>query len=64
MNATLRREIDSCIAELRSIVNGLNDVSGEIKSSIDGMNTNKFTNALKTSANKYQQAANKLGRIK
>jgi len=42
----------------------LNGVSGEVKASIDGMNTNKFTNALKTSASKYSKAAGKLGKIK
>jgi len=64
MNAATKRELDSCIAELNSIVRGLNAVSDEIKGSISGMNTNKFTNALKTSASKYSKAAGKLGKIK
>ena len=64
MNASLRSELNSCISELGKIVRGLNDVSEEIKQSIEGMNTNKFTNALKTSANKYQKAATQLRKIK
>ena len=64
MTATLKNEINSCIAELNSIVKGLSDVSDEVKGSISGMNTNKFTNALKSSASKYQKAAGKLAKIK
>lgn len=64
MERSLRNELDSCISELRSIVRQLNGVSADIKDSISGMNTNKFTNSLEKSAGKYKKAADKLSKIK
>lgn len=64
MDRALKNELNSCIAELQSIVRQLYAVSGDITDSISGMNTRKFTNALEKSADKYQKAANKLKRIK
>ncbi len=64
MNASLKRELNSCINELNSIVRELNSVSGEINNCISGMNTRKYTRALESSATKYKKAANKLSRIR
>ncbi len=64
MEHSLRIELDNCISELRSIVRQLNGVSSDIKDSVIGMNTNKFTKELEKSAEKYKKAANKLSKIK
>lgn len=64
MDRSLQNELNGCIAELQSIVRQLYAVSGDIRDSISGMNTRKFTNGLERSADKYQKAANKLKKIK
>lgn len=64
MDSSLGNEINGCVSELQSIVRQLYSVSSDIKDSISGMNTNKFTNGLERSAEKYQKAANKLKKIK
>lgn len=64
MDWSLRRELDSCITELNSIVRQLYDVSDDVASSISGMNTKKYTKSLDKAADKYQKAANKLKKIR
>lgn len=64
MDWSLRRELDSCIYELNSIVKQLYEVSDDVADSISGMNTKKYTKSLDKAADKYKKAANKLKKIK
>lgn len=64
MDSSVKYEIDSCITELRSIAAQLEDAADEVQSSISGMNTGKYTNALYECAKKYRSAAGKLSTIK
>lgn len=64
MDRWLRNELNSCISELRSIVNELYAVSADISNCINGMNTKKFTDDLERTAEKYNNAVKKLKKIK
>lgn len=64
MDASLRREIDSCIRELRELSRQLDTISDDVTKSIKGINTKKYTNAIQSSAKKYRRAADKLSKIK
>jgi SLT domain-containing protein len=64
MGNNVKNEIDSCIRELNYIVRELDSISNEVKSSISGINTVRYTRGLENSANRYRKAAQKLGRIK
>ena len=64
MDTAVKSEIRSCIRELRAIADGLEDAASEVKNSISGMNTGKYTNTLRECAKKYKKAADKLSKIK
>lgn len=64
MDAAVSSEVYSCIRELYGIANELEDAAGEVKASIQGMNTWKYTNDLYTCAEKYRRAARNLERLK
>lgn len=56
-------EISSCIRELYSIANALEDAADEVTASIQGMSTWYYTNALYICADRYRKAAQKLEKI-
>lgn len=64
MEANLRYEIDSCIAELRNIANALETEADEVENSISGMSTRKYTATLRDCARQYRKAAEKLSSVK
>ena len=64
MDAALRNELDSCISELRDIARVLDQQANEVTGSIQGMSTQKYTNALHRYAENYRRAANKLSNIR
>ena len=64
MDSGLKSELNSCINELYSIANGLEEAAEEVAASIKGMNTKPYTNTLYDCAKKYRSAASKLSRIR
>lgn len=64
MSSNIQPEIDSCIRELNAIVRELEAISDELKESITGINTVRFTKGLEYSAGKYQKAARTLSMIR
>lgn len=64
MEYSLRVELDSCISQLYRIASELEDAAIEVKASISGMNTKKYTQTLYSCAEKYRRAARKLEKIK
>ncbi|KIR01534.1 hypothetical protein P261_00348 [Lachnospiraceae bacterium TWA4] len=63
MDSYIQHELDSCIVELYSIARELENVANEIRASIQGMNTNKYTKDLEKCADKYRKAARRLEKI-
>lgn len=63
MEASVKNEINSCIAELRSIAQALDEAASQVTSSVSGMSTRKYTDALQAYAENYRKAANKLSNI-
>lgn len=64
MDSVVSSEVYSCIRELYAIANELEDAAGEVKASIQGMNTWKYTNDLYNCAQKYRTAARNLERLR
>lgn len=64
MDSHVRAELSACIRELRAIAAELEDAADEVKASIQGMSTWRYTNALYNSADRYRTAAARLDRIK
>jgi hypothetical protein len=64
MDSAVNSEVYSCIRELYAIANELEDAAGEVKASIQGMNTGKYTNDLYSCAQKYRNAARNLERLR
>lgn len=64
MDSFVRSEIYSCVRELYSIADGLEDAAGEVSASIKGMNTTKYTSDLYDCARKYRGAARNLERLR
>ena len=64
MDSAVSSEVYSCIRELYAIANELEEAAEEVKASIQGMNTWKYTNDLYSCAEKYRRAARNLERLK
>lgn len=62
--ALVSSEVYSCIRELYAIADELEDAAAEVKASIKGMNTGKYTNELYVCAKKYRGAARNLERLR
>ena len=63
MDASIKSEINCCIRQLYSIANELEDAANEVRRSISGMNTSRYTNTLEDCARKHRRAANNLEKI-